>query len=295
MPFTETVQSVLNHSKAFHAHSSDKSPQNLADEIARKNPELVLINAEGKFSGSSRQSVAGIEVLIWLRVKHYLTCPIILYGFLNPSQILARYPKYLIIHAPGNAYLQLPFEIQELQQTKERLEKRNPLKDKDVEYLRNQYKPYLKPAFSIEEFRHREANWWGILKLWDIQRMVAIESMDNFPYPIKVADNLNALNNVVGEFLYKEDDKKLGVVLDSKTWLTNVDHIFMKLGRNWTRCEINDKNRTDFSFRQVINSLKYELENRAPKILHIDDQANEGWAEIFQYMIYGEKKIDRFS
>lgn len=41
-------------------------------------------------------------------------------------------------------------------------------------------------------------------------------------------------------------------------------------------------------------TVKQILQSESPKILYIDDQAAEGWATVFQLMIYGDKKPDRF-
>ena len=39
----------------------------------------------------------------------------------------------------------------------------------------------------------------------------------------------------------------------------------------------------------TINNIRYILKKRMPKIILIDDQSSNGWADIFQYMIYGNK------
>lgn len=49
-----------------------------------------------------------------------------------------------------------------------------------------------------------------------------------------------------------------------------------------------------FSYTEVISSLQKEIRRRNPRILYIDDQANEGWSNIFQHIIYGSEKEELF-
>lgn len=41
-----------------------------------------------------------------------------------------------------------------------------------------------------------------------------------------------------------------------------------------------------------IPALRNKLKEKSPKILYIDDQANEGWSNIFQHIIYNEEQPD---
>lgn len=49
-----------------------------------------------------------------------------------------------------------------------------------------------------------------------------------------------------------------------------------------------------FPCTEVISSLQNEIRRKNPEILYIDDQAKEGWSNIFQYIIYGSEKEKLF-
>lgn len=49
-----------------------------------------------------------------------------------------------------------------------------------------------------------------------------------------------------------------------------------------------------FPYTGVISSLQKEIRGGNPRILYIDDQANEGWSNIFQHIIYGREKEELF-
>ncbi|MEX0813704.1 MAG: response regulator [Chitinophagales bacterium] len=51
---------------------------------------------------------------------------------------------------------------------------------------------------------------------------------------------------------------------------------------------------TKDDFKDIIIKLRsISTENVKPRILHIDDQAQQGWAEIFQLIIYGKKQEEK--
>lgn len=149
----------------------------------------IFINIENSYDGSNRSALKGIELIFWLRLKLNFLGPIITYGFLSTDQILKLNPKHLIIHAPGNLHWRLG----------------DKLDDGDIpgpvrtDFIKSEaFKPYLKAAFDLNEFRHEEANWWAMKSLIDVHR--AFEP--SAKYPDKVIDKLLELNNLIANFLY---------------------------------------------------------------------------------------------
>jgi len=83
----------------------------------------------------------------------------------------------------------------------------NKIKDGEFKGLEKKdwpgLKKYLKPAFNIEEFRHREANWWGVKALWDVHKLIDTEwgNSSGKIYPDEIQKKLNEINNLLAEFL----------------------------------------------------------------------------------------------
>lgn len=108
-------------------------------------------------------------------------------------------------------------------------------------------KIFLKPTFNIEDIRHQEANWWGIKKLFDVHNKI---NESKFVYPTKVSNHLENVSSLIGQFI----------------------HDNVEIENNYKRKEIN--------------KLRKKLFGKQPTILHIDDQWNDGWSEIFCRMIF---------
>jgi len=115
---------------------------------------IILINAEGLYNSDNREELPGVEILIWLRCKHYIVNPVIFYGFQTTASILHRHPEHLIIHSEGCYYLRLPFNL-------------NKIKNIVVDEVNNlsRIRKHLAAGFNMEVFRHKFANIWGINRL----------------------------------------------------------------------------------------------------------------------------------
>ncbi|MBK7233566.1 MAG: hypothetical protein IPH93_15205 [Saprospiraceae bacterium] len=149
----------------------------------------VFISMENSYAGSNRSELKGIELIFWLRLKLNFLGPIITYGFLSTDQILKLNPKHLIIHVPGNFHWRLG----------DKLDERDIPGPVRMDFIKSEaFKPYLKAAFDLNEFRHEEANWWAMKSLIDVHR--AFEP--SAKYPDKVIDRLLGLNNLIANFLF---------------------------------------------------------------------------------------------
>ena len=115
---------------------------------------IILINAEGLYNSDNREELPGVEILIWLRCKHYIVNPVIFYGFQTTASILHRHPEHLIIHSEGCYYLRLPFNL-------------NKIKSIVVDEVNNlsRIRKHLAAGFNMEVFRHKFANQWGVGRL----------------------------------------------------------------------------------------------------------------------------------
>lgn len=93
------------------------------------------------------------------------------------------------------------------------------------------------------------------------------------------------------EQIQKYKEIKNFIELDKSTKEVELENIIIEIAQN---IEIKKKklNEEDiFNIHCVIQKLK----ETSPRILYIDDQADEGWATVFQLMIYGIQAPDNFS
>ena len=137
---------------------SSKSPlEELATEIVREIShfeQIVYINLEGAFSSQDVLDQQGITLLIWLRCKHKLQNPILLYGFQSVETILRQKPQNLILLSEATYYVRLPSDF-------------SLVKDKQLATLSDLHniRPFLRSALNMEQFRHSFANRWGKTRL----------------------------------------------------------------------------------------------------------------------------------
>jgi len=201
------AQALSNHFNIKHrCMGFDKDPREVAMDIVDLRGKIgtdsekvpILINIEAHCSANSkRQEQKGVEVLLWLRCKHKVVNPIVLYSFQPNHLLLKRKPEHLVINSEGCYYVQLPEDFGLLS-----LELRGVT---DLESLRK----YLRPAFSIEQFRHKEANWWGVVQLVDVHRSlypheIRFQNAKGSPiqYPQRVQEALDSVENMKAVFLY---------------------------------------------------------------------------------------------
>jgi len=371
---TEIVNAVIDFAK----HESRLIAQVIVEIYGLKNGNCegkkdqlhIFINIEGKFGGASRQEQKGVEILMWLRCKHRVCNPVILYSFQSNAELLKKKPEHLIINSEGCYSYQLPLEIEKI---KQRIEARSFRGVSNWEGL----KKFLKPVFDIDKFRHREANWWGIKALWDVHKVIK-KGAFNESYPEKVEERLCFLNSLIGDFCHsigvtrleeyieqrkKQINDEIYVLdqqinevteplekLNQKKVVTqsDIEHFQSKitdLENNWLPYTYDDSQKNAIqneinenveykvdaeteqsaitneqaqistqkqqltlevtSIKKRLNELHKEIKkelvsssipiiNSDVKIMLIDDQAEEGWSDIYQYMIYDSANSKNF-
>jgi len=145
---------------------------------------IILINAEGLYNSDNREELPGVEILIWLRCKHYLVNPVIFYGFQTTASILHRHPEHLIIHSEGSNYSQLPNSL-------EHISKMNFKEIDDLWGLRK----HFSGAFNMELFRHRFANQWGVGRLKMASDIICNERPN-------IDDDIDSKEELIAKFIY---------------------------------------------------------------------------------------------
>lgn len=270
------LEANFNDTYTFTLLEADQEKLSAVAGQATSNPrpEAIFINLEGTYENRGRSNLKGLELLFWLRLKYDFTGPIITYGFLSSAQVLRQKPEYAVLHAPGNYHVRLPDGF-------ESFFKSNNLGELGLERNRlKEYRPFVQKAINLKAVRHREANWWGIKVLWvcyklmnDYNRTLQYNiggnllERDNFTelLPDDIQDELDSLNG----FLIAYDNE-----LSDRIGEAN---------------EQNRSQRRELAFSTPIDIVPLP---RFPKILLIDDQAGEGWSDIYQHIIYGGENRD---
>jgi CheY-like chemotaxis protein len=249
------LDSEINNEPLVIIPEINEELSDLSKRVIADRDDIIFININLKIGNNTRQLQKGIELLIWLRVNEIMN-HVVLYSFESLHSLLNRKPQHLIATSVGTSFVQLPDDFSKIKPDK--------LANKEI------LKVHLKPAFVIDKIRHLEANWWGIKRLWDVQRLLLNKSLKDFNYPSGVLSQNKDLNSCLGVFLYGINDKSLGQALD-QTALIKAGSI-----------------ETDKTLRRAFKEFHRNISNIKPKILHIDDQWSDGWGEIFCKMIYGE-------
>lgn len=255
----DTYKTTLKRLKAdypdignYHFFKIDqkKNFNQIAEELVAKGYDTIFINIEAKYDGDNISELKGIELIFWLRLKYNFKGSIITYGFLSAAQILRLYPDKIIIYSPNVYHCRLPLDINKLKSILS-----YKVKSIKKEYLVN----YIRPAFNLAEFRHQEANWWGMKSLIDIHRSLYCD----VPYPQIVNKNLNTLNNLISIYLF-------GLQNDSFS-ITPLKDSFRKKPPKRNFLLIDDLGK--FGWGEVFNTI-FQSENIFFHNINIDFQDN---------------------
>jgi DNA-binding NarL/FixJ family response regulator len=190
----------------------DRQPKRAAaraSEIVRE-LDVIAISIEGLFKGCRRQDQGGAEVLKWLRCKHRVTNPIILFSFQSNAALLKQKPENLIINSPGCYHYQFPMGIEDLL-------RQGTLKGVQGN-LEEQIRPHLRTAFNLEAFRHKEANWWGMKCMWDAHCLSRPNYGKNHfgRYPARVQEEMNSVDAWIAQILFGNSKESLSGYFDAK-------------------------------------------------------------------------------
>lgn len=94
------------------------------------------------------------------------------------------------------------------------------------------------------------------------------------------------INNKIEEITTKDDQiNKNKELIEEKNKLDrSIEEIRREIKENIEGCNIQ---RSKKSISDIISDIRKSFQEVPPKIIYVDDQAQEGWAKIFQRMIYG--------
>ena len=254
--------------------------QNYSDKIAEQcnNGETILLLSELILdTNNARTDLLGIEVLKWLRIRHKVTNPIILFGFLELSQILREHPEHIIITALGVRYMTMPTTIENLTSFAKGL--------KPVKNIKKQYKKFVQADFKVQQFGHEFANEFGCFELSrEIEQIFGIKDF---------------LDKKL--FEKKLDWHKLELLYESER-TTNTNYIkksieqLRALLQNRKAIYVDDKG--DSGWFKIIDFLLYEdvgkFEDRRENYFgneRINTQTNKGLNELASQIVKSKPAI----
>lgn len=248
-------------------------PDELIEKINKKHPDpdLFLINVNYKTQTIARADNAGILFLKFLRLYHF-NQHCVLYSFLCKEDIMTQDPYNSIFFSGGITFVRMPDDLSKINY-KLLATKRAP------DDLSN----FFKAEFRLPDNRHFFANWWGVLQLWKVQQ--AVEAITGASIAKSIESGLtasiremNSYDGLVARYIKgaheKDIEKTLRTLMAEKEELSTSNSFITE--------QYNIKNNRDV------------LAEETPSILFVDDQANDGWATIFQRIIYGQN-CDKFS
>ena len=225
-----SVSKANNPLACFDLLQKEKESKNLSDT------SIILIDALLLNEGLKAQ--LGVDVLKWLRIKGYRQ-HVVVYSAYPLQTLLLHKPENIILCSPRVTYLQIPFGLQAIDY--------DSLSEMPKDF---DLKPFLKPCFSIEDYRHQHANWWGVKRMYDLYSLaVDKKPMDEVGYPEIVKSKLMDLNNCIGDYLFNTQRKA-----------------------NQAKKENIRRDLSDINFHNTI--------------LHIDDEANHGWTDLINKLFF---------
>lgn len=277
---------------------------------------LFFIDVEIELDGGGPASSKGIEVLKYLRLKNYLQhC--VMFSIVSLSELLKEHPERIILCSKGVTFVHT-IDVLNVNV------KNTPQESSDL-------KPYFKNDYIVSDDRHSVANWWGVYCLYKIQHIMEVSKAIRALNEAKKSQegNIKELEQALEKLqeekpeatiprAWKEMNSYQGIVaqyfnkIESDSIIERVKMVEESF--EGTQPEtVNIPNSTDETFKESYSNLGTELHNAPgrsfsvnmqdvrknfrefpPKIIYVDDQADDGWANVFKRIIYGTTTTELF-
>lgn len=215
--------------------------------------DVFVIDVHFTWSGSTLAALDGIRFLKILRLLGFRQhC--VLYSFLPLNYLLTAYPHNEILLSKGSTFIQLPDDV-----------------DMDL-CLRVANQPCeenIYPFFSAEATellsmrRHSLANWWGLLRVYDVLKAGGFVGED-LPEGLRKA--------------IARDGSYSGMLMN-----------FARFRVTPPQCSLSDE------VSGIISNTLKSIWRKNLRVVYVDDQAKEGWAYLLQIILYGQERPDLFS
>ena len=277
---------------------------------------LFFIDVEIELDGGGPASSKGIEVLKYLRLKNYLQhC--VMFSIVSLSELLKEHPERIILCSKGVTFVHT-IDVLNVNV------KNTPQESSDL-------KPYFKNDYIVSDDRHSVANWWGVYCLYKIQHIIEVSKAIRALNEAKKSQegNIKELERALEKLqeekpeatiprAWKEMNSYQGIVaqyfnkIESDSIIERVKMVEESF--EGTQPEtVNIPNSTDETHKESYSNLGTELHNATgrsfsvnmqdvrknfrefpPKIIYVDDQADDGWANVFKRIIYGTTTTELF-
>lgn len=165
--------------------------------------DTVIINLDAQLYNSQIIEYKTIEIIFWLRIKLNYSKPIIVCSFLPLDRLLQIKPTATILLAPGVYFQDTLSDFAVLKQVSNKL-------IKETDNFKRELIPFVKNYFDLTSFRHIEANWFGIKRLWDLQTLIT-KPQTIEPYPDEIKSKMESLSYLLADYLYPLNDNEIGV------------------------------------------------------------------------------------
>ena len=226
-----------------------KSKHALWLKIKSQNPDFIILNLDIAFVEES--SPALYEGVKFLQYVRMMgfTKCCLLFGQKPLSELIKSSLETAILFSNGNNYF-VPFQ--------DKLEEVEFSTLLTIQADNSNLYEIAKVCLDIERVRHEWANYWGIYSLFNAHKLLDKNDKDiSSILPESLKTKLVSFEGVSLKYLYQKNGSVNEIELASKINYCNI--------------------------------LRNKLNNSSPKILYIDDQANYGWSEVLQEIIYGCK------
>lgn len=211
--------------------------------------DLFIINVNFKEGKNTRADNAGILILKYLRLNHFKQhC--VLYSFLSREQLMEQDPCNSIIFSVGVTFLRLPADLS-------KIDYESLIKKQAPDDLSN----FFKAEFRLPDNRHFFANWWGILRLWEVQKAVEKIAGKN-----KISDvekdlhgaikGIHSYNGLVARYVRGLSDNDIERTLLSMIAIKKEKFNNEIRNRNQLRYDIENLNNEDSVFEIQLNTLE---------------------------------------
>lgn len=227
-----------------------KSEYDLFEVIQLKKPDFLIINVDVVFSTRPTENWSGISFLLYARMMNF-NKPCVCFGREPLLSMIKQKTCNAILLSEGNCYV-IPFQS-ELEEVIIGIALQKHADNTSLVEI-------VKGNLDLEKVRHEWANYWGIYRLFEshllFEKKFAGKNIEQI-LPDNLQQKLLSYEGVALRYLYGKEPL-----------------------------------RNDRSIRQQVvycNELRGKLKSSNAKVLYIDDQANFGWSEILQEIIYGHK------
>lgn len=238
------------------------TPDNLIKEIIEKyfDSDIFIINLNYIFEGLLRSQNQGILLLKLLRL-HRFHQHCVVYSFLSREQLLLQDPKNLILFSDGITFIRMPENLNQL----------------DVDSLKNKKSPenlseYFKAETKLPDDRHFFANWWGVLRLWEVQKAVEniVSTPDIDAFESKILSSVREMNSYDGllaRYIKKNREKNLESFF--KQLIAKKEEKFKEDSRNQDtlRAEIDELNKEKELLDIKLEPLNQVFQKQEDKII----------------------------